>query len=240
MSTLGGGFGMLAVNCGEAFSVVTTNFSPENAGYQGQGLSPMGKQLELFLPGEVTLDNRGVTSIPGGGEWGVDTGTLTAANTAIWPPPLTLLAKTESEGPYLIGLPIDIEVQTIGRNEPMTLTAASDGAGTFATNPQSVGEGVSGTTFTYTPTAEGSHTITFTNDVGYVDPAPLVLEVIAHATISAGQTAVLTKAQALALEAVTNGVPVANGVGPAQLRWNDGEGETGAVTGVDIRFNIIP
>jgi hypothetical protein len=122
----------------------------------------------LFIPGETAPTNRGT-----GSGWALNgTGSMTAVNSEVWPLNLTLEAIIQTVGPYVTGSPIDILVRpVVGYPEDVNITAASDAAGAWAATSKELPKGRSaGIVFTFTPSAAGTHTFTFTDDAGYTDP----------------------------------------------------------------------
>jgi hypothetical protein len=152
-----------------------------DAAYIGaNGEAPLGgTQPSHFCVGVAATWNSGNPNQGANGAWAKVSGTnLSAADSEVWPPVLTLISSTQTAGPYAIGTPVDFLVQAVGYPKAISnITAASDKGGTWTLNPQSMPAGSNGLTFTFTPSAPGTHSITFTNDGGYTNPAALELVV---------------------------------------------------------------
>lgn len=150
----------------------------------GEGLlgvpNPDGIALKplLFMPGETTPNNRGQ-----GGTWGIDSGTLTDVNSKTFPPALIYTAEVLTLGPYLVGSPLEILLAPLGINSLMTVTSSSDKAGTWTGGAsQSFPVGSNGKIFTFIPSESGTHHLSFVNDVDYVNPDSLSIEVLTMST----------------------------------------------------------
>jgi hypothetical protein len=128
----------------------------------------------LWIVGETTPSNRG-----NGNSWAASgSGGIAAVNADAWPPVLALETVVRTAGPYTAGQPIDILVRpVVGYPKDVNITASSDASGTFVDSSRQLPRGSNGVVFTYTPSAAGEHTITFVEDGGYSEPAPLALTV---------------------------------------------------------------
>lgn len=158
------------------------NYETSDLGPAGEALinvpaTPLLNKPLIFLPGEVTLNNRGQA-----GAWVQNSGSLTAVNSETFPPQLSLLSEVITSGPYIAGQPIDFHLLPAGYAAAMNITPASDKAGNWSSSPLAYPGGQGDAFLTFTPTAAGTHTITFANDAGYIAPASIVLSVAAAPT----------------------------------------------------------
>lgn len=159
---------------------------------------------------------------------------------APWPPPLTLFVTDVSPGPYPDGFPILIQVAPPGyAKDGVTLTAASDKAGTWDDDSVTLPEGRNGYIFTFTPSETGVHTFSFTADSDYIAPDDFQLEVEgAFAYVEPGTTGNVLKESMEEGHFITASQPVGDNQGPARLRFRKGPGDSGNTGGVDLYFDV--
>jgi hypothetical protein len=166
---------------------VGTNRDFFSAPYIGpSGEAPFAAAPPVFLVGQAATYNSGNPNRGTGQSWSKVVGnSLADVGTDVWPPVLVLTATVLTAGPYAVGVPIDVLVQAVGYPKSNNITAASDKAGTWDASPKNMPLGSNGVTFTFTPSASGLHTFTFTNDGGYDNPTSPTVDVAASGVTSA-------------------------------------------------------
>jgi hypothetical protein len=212
-------------------------FSAAYIGPNGEG--PLGSAPPVFVVGDTTALNAGTSNRGTGGALTM-TGSATNVVTAAWPPVLDLNAQVTTVSPYITGNPINFLVFPLGYAQSFILTPSSNSAGTWSVTPVNVSAGIVGASLIFTPSAAASANITFTNNVSYNNPSPILLTINSdgRVTISPGSSATITVAQLLTLVAVTTAANTGVNIGPTNVRWNRLTSEIGPQDGLDITFNI--
>lgn len=207
----------------DATSPVTAQkFSASLIGPNGEGV--FGSPPDLFMVGNLgdwnsaSGLNRGASAL----KPKITAGAATSVVAAAWPPVLQLTVEIQTPGPCLIGTPVDFLIFPKGYGKPLNVTPHSDKAGTWNSATATMPAGVNGLIMSFTPTEEGVHTFTFSNDGGYVNPAAETVEIIdPYIVIAPGSTVVLTRQEVLSLQAVTLDSPLGAYGDVVQITWAD-------------------
>lgn len=159
---------------------VQDKFTVDNIGEKGEG--PTGSAPLIFLTGKDSLLNAD-TKLGSTARTQSHNGTFGASSPATWPIPLNLDATVLTSAPYYVGAPIQILVQPVGTNNARTINSSNVGGAAGAFDFPSIAMPVAsnGVVFTYTPSAAGSHNLTFTDSGGtpdYPDPTALAINVV--------------------------------------------------------------
>ncbi|MFA5990434.1 MAG: hypothetical protein WC803_12635 [Sphingomonas sp.] len=155
--------------------------SPDLIGADGAGLT--GTAPLVFFAGDAAFYNEGTSStnninLGTGSAWRkTATASVTAGNSATWPPPLEIAATPLGSGPYLAGEIVDVMLQPagyarVGTITPTLLSGQGDVGGAV-----SLPAGTDGAVMHYAPERAGNHIIGFANDLGYGNPANITLPV---------------------------------------------------------------
>jgi hypothetical protein len=215
-------------------------FSPAFIGHRGQGI--FGTLPEIFVCGSaaewnaaggLNLGSNSIKFITSGGG-------VTVAAAHAWPPVLDLSATLLTTSTAITGQPVQFLLQATGYCDALSITPASNKAGSWDASPASMPEGSNGIILTFTPTAAGTHTISFTNNIGYNNPTSLSVPVgDSRVLIPAGTSVQLTAEEAATLTVFTSATPPATGLGPVLVRYHRGVGETGLIGGENVRIDVV-